>query len=46
MIMTGSLMCFVCSEISFGDCLDKDVHVSPGALGVNQASIPQEPDYA
>ena len=32
--MTRRLMCFVCSEISFGDCLDKDVQVSPGALGV------------
>ena len=46
MIMTRRLMCLVCPEISFGDCFDKDVQVSLGALGVDQASLPQEPDYA
>ena len=46
MIMTCRLMCFVCSEMSLGDCLDKDVQGSPGALGINLAGIPQEPDYA
>ena len=32
--------------MSFGDCLDKNVHFSPGCLGVNRASIPQDLECA